>query len=63
MPESTLHLLDLACGWPGGLAARHLLRHKTRKQPFRAVFWLTVVANCALLVTLASGVVPGLGSA
>ena len=49
VPESTLHLLDLACGWPGGLVARRALRHKTRKQPFRTVFWLTVIVNCAVL--------------
>lgn len=46
-PESTLHLLSLAGGWPGALFAQSRLRHKTRKQPFRAVFWATVVLNCA----------------
>ncbi len=45
MPENTLHLLSLAGGWPGGLLARPLFRHKTRKQPFRTVFWLMVVVN------------------
>ncbi|WP_288132082.1 DUF1294 domain-containing protein [Microbulbifer sp.] len=48
-PESTLHLLSLAGGWPGALIARHQFRHKTRKQPFRLVFWLTVMGNIALL--------------
>lgn len=47
--ERCLHLLSLAGGWPGALAAQALLRHKSRKQPFRTVFWLTVVANCGLL--------------
>ena len=47
--ESTLHLLGLAGGWPGALVARHVFRHKTTKQPFRAVFWVTVVANCLAL--------------
>lgn len=43
--ENTLHLLSLAGGWPGALLARPLFRHKTRKQPFRTVFWLMVVVN------------------
>lgn len=45
--ESTLHLLALAGGWPGALIAQSRLRHKSRKQPFRLVFWATVVVNCA----------------
>jgi uncharacterized membrane protein YsdA (DUF1294 family)/cold shock CspA family protein len=48
-PENTLHLLSLAGGWPGALFAQSKLRHKTRKQPFRALFWTTVVLNCAAL--------------
>jgi uncharacterized membrane protein YsdA (DUF1294 family) len=48
-PEATLHLVDLAGGWPGGLLARHLFRHKTSKQSFRTVFWLSVAANLAVL--------------
>lgn len=51
-PESTLHALSLAGGWPGALVARQHYRHKTVKQPFRAVFWSTVVLNCGLLVWL-----------
>lgn len=53
--EATLHLLALVGGWPGALVARHLFRHKTTKQPFVLVFWLTVVANCAALAWLALG--------
>lgn len=48
--ESTLHTLGLVGGWPGALVARHAFRHKTTKQPFRSVFWLTVAINCAALV-------------
>jgi uncharacterized membrane protein YsdA (DUF1294 family)/cold shock CspA family protein len=47
--EATLHALDLAGGWPGGLVARRVFRHKTTKQPFRTVFWVTAAANCAAL--------------
>lgn len=50
--ESTLHTIALVGGWPGALVAQQAFRHKTRKQPFRAVFWATVVANCAGLAWL-----------
>jgi uncharacterized membrane protein YsdA (DUF1294 family) len=50
--ESTLHLFSLVGGWPGALIAQSRLRHKTRKQPFRAVFWATVLMNCAAFVWL-----------
>ncbi|WP_020143668.1 DUF1294 domain-containing protein [Terracoccus sp. 273MFTsu3.1] len=51
-PESTLHTIDLLGGWPGALVARHVFRHKTVKQPFRTVFWITVLANGAVLAWL-----------
>jgi len=44
--ESTLHLLSLIGGWPGAHCAHALLRHKSRKQAFRVVFWITVAMNC-----------------
>jgi uncharacterized membrane protein YsdA (DUF1294 family)/cold shock CspA family protein len=47
--ESTLHAIALVGGWPGALVARRVFRHKTTKQPFRTIFWSTVVANCAAL--------------
>ena len=50
--ESTLHLLALAGGWPGALIAQNSLRHKTRKQPFRSIFWTTVVLNCVVFAWL-----------
>lgn len=48
-PEKTLHMLDLLGGWPGGLMAQEWVRHKSAKTRFQAIFWATVVANCALL--------------
>ena len=47
--ESTLHLFALAGGWPGALAAQRLLRHKSSKQSFQFVFWVTVILNCCVL--------------
>jgi uncharacterized membrane protein YsdA (DUF1294 family)/cold shock CspA family protein len=44
--ESTLHMFGLFGGWPGALAAQRLLRHKSKKESFQAVFWGTVVINC-----------------
>lgn len=52
IPEINLHLVSLFGGWPGALVARHWLRHKTRKQPFRTIFWAIVVINSALLILL-----------
>ena len=48
-PESVLHLLDLLGGWPGGLAAQQILRHKSRKESFLVVFWIAVLLNCGAL--------------
>jgi uncharacterized membrane protein YsdA (DUF1294 family) len=50
--ESTLHVLSLAGGWPGAIVAQQKLRHKSRKQSFRSVFWLTVSLNCGAFVWL-----------
>jgi len=47
--ESTLHAIALVGGWPGALVARQVFRHKTTKQPFRTIFWFTVIANCLAL--------------
>lgn len=57
--ERTLHLLGLAGGWPGALVAQQLLRHKTRKPGFVAVFWCTVVLNVAALAAWHAGLLPG----
>ena len=48
-PENTLHLLSLLGGWPGAVFAQQTLRHKTKKQSFRQVFWFTCIVNCAIL--------------
>ena len=48
IPESTLHVLSLLGGWPGAMIAQQTLRHKSSKESFRAVFWVTVVVNCGV---------------
>ena len=50
--ENTLHTLAILGGWPGAMLAQQLLRHKTAKASFRAVFWATVVLNLAALMVM-----------
>jgi len=52
-PERTLLLLGLAGGWPGGLLAQQVFRHKTVKTSFLARFWLCVALNLGALLLLA----------
>lgn len=49
-PENTLHALALFGGWPGAMIAQQLLRHKSSKESFRSMFWITVALNCAVLI-------------
>ena len=51
-PERTLLLLGLIGGWPGGLLAQRVVRHKSSKPSFQAKFWLTVVAHIAIILLL-----------
>ena len=51
-PENTLHMISLAGGWPGALVAQQTFRHKTQKQSFRSVFWLTVLVNTGAFLWL-----------
>ncbi|MCV6609234.1 MAG: cold shock and DUF1294 domain-containing protein [Amphritea sp.] len=50
--ESTLHLVALIGGWPGALFAQQKLRHKSKKQSFRFVFWVTVGVNFGFFLWL-----------
>ncbi|CAK3873901.1 MULTISPECIES: DUF1294 domain-containing protein [unclassified Vibrio] len=50
VPEKTLHVFSVAGGWLGALLAQDKLRHKTQKQPFRAIYWLTVAMNIAVFI-------------
>ena len=50
VPEKSLHTLSLIGGWPGAMIGQRVLRHKTVKQPFRFIFWLTVATNIAAVI-------------
>ncbi|EGR3414133.1 DUF1294 domain-containing protein [Vibrio parahaemolyticus] len=52
--ESTLHTLSLVGGWPGALLAQFQLRHKSRKQPFKFILWITIFINIGGFVWLLS---------
>ena len=54
-PEDTLLVIALIGGWPGALVAQAPLRHQSRKASFQAMFWATVVLNCAVLGWFWSG--------
>ena len=57
--ESSLLLLGLLGGWPGGLLAQQFLRHKSTKATFRSAFMGTVAANVCAFVAFSS---PWLGA-
>lgn len=44
-PENSLHIAELAGGWPGALLAQQVFRHKTRKVSFQLVFWAIVALH------------------
>lgn len=48
--ENSLHLFDGLGGWPGGLLAQQLFRHKTRKSRFQLIFWLIVAVHQAFWI-------------
>lgn len=48
--ESTLLVAGLLGGWPGGVVAQQVLRHKNRKREFQAAFWCLAVLNVAIFV-------------
>jgi uncharacterized membrane protein YsdA (DUF1294 family) len=52
IPESSLLSLALIGGTPGAYLARHLFRHKTRKQPFSSQLNLIAVVQLVMLGAL-----------
>ena len=52
IPETRLHLLELAGGWPGALLAQRWLRHKNRKLRYQFAFWACAVLHETALLQL-----------
>lgn len=52
IPERTLLGLAAIGGSLGAVAAQQMLRHKTRKEPFRTLLYLIVAAQAGLAVFL-----------
>lgn len=52
IPEADLLGLALVGGSPGAFLARHLFRHKTRKQPFSSYLLLIAAGQSATLAAL-----------
>ena len=50
IPERALLSLAILGGASGAIAAQQLLRHKTRKEPFRTQLWLIAGAQALILV-------------
>ena len=50
IPESDLLGLALIGGSPGALLARHLFRHKTRKEPFSTQLLVIIVLQIGAIV-------------
>lgn len=53
IPERDLLGLALAGGTPAAFLARHLFRHKTRKQPFSTLLWLVAAVQAGALIGFA----------
>lgn len=45
IPESTLHMAELAGGWPGAFLAQRIFRHKISKVSYQVVFWIIVLLH------------------
>lgn len=52
IPESTLLVVDLLGGWPGGWWSQQRFRHKTQKTSFRIRYFLAIGGNLFLIYLL-----------
>jgi uncharacterized membrane protein YsdA (DUF1294 family) len=48
IPENVLMALSFFFGWPGGLLAMRIMRHKTQKISFQVKIGIAVLANLVL---------------
>lgn len=47
--EQSLHLMEIAGGWPGAWLAQSMFQHKHRKVSFMVEFWVCALINVGLL--------------
>ncbi len=52
-PENTLLVWCVLGGWPGGLVASRMLRHKTAKMSYRISFVISIIAHLSLVAWIA----------
>lgn len=50
--EKHLILASAACGWPGGLLAMKMVRHKTQKGSFHVMMGLAIIVNIVIVFWL-----------
>jgi len=55
IPETTLLMLALVGGSLGALIGQRVMRHKTRKQPFRSILLAIAVLHVGLAIALIVG--------
>lgn len=53
--ENTMHWQEALGGWPGAWIAQRVLRHKTIKPSYQAVFWLIVFSHVLLWIDYLRG--------
>lgn len=52
VPEFTLLLLGFAGGWIGAIVGQQFFRHKTKKQPFKTWFAISVIVNLVVVASV-----------
>lgn len=52
--EQALHILAFLGGWPAAWLAQQKLRHKTQKQPFKKIYFCTIIFNLLFIIWLVS---------
>lgn len=51
IPEFTLLVIGAIGGWPGGVLAQNVFRHKTRKTSFQIKFWLCALVHVGIIAS------------
>ena len=52
IPEKSLHIWELCCGWPGALYAQYAFKHKRKKTAFMVTFYCCIALNVTALFLL-----------